>query len=263
MPIRNRTAFVVLILIAQISNGCASAPAPSNGGMQSAVPVWTIPANELSTRRLYRISYAGDQGQASLRVALFLVSTRDFSISASDTFGRSIWDLMISPKASLFVDHRNDQFCEIDETATLPGPALQTFPIQTLPLVLLGRLPLPPREDVVSRDGRIAFEDTTGRQWTATVVDGSIKSWTLWLEGEPSVWWSRSQAGGFFLSHRQGGQIRWKETVVEELDENFSVADPPSSYQRIDCTPAQLPELEEELTRQQGSDASKNRENPQ
>lgn len=254
VPIRFRAAFVILILITQLTNGCASAPVVSRGDELPAVAAWTIPPSEFSTRRLYRLSYAGEQGQANLRVALFLLSDRKFFVSASDAFGRSIWDLTISPEGSRFVDHRNDRFCDIDEMATLPGLALESFPIRSLPSVLLGRLPLPPKKEVVSRDGKVSFQDLAGRNWTARVVDGSVRNWTLWLDGEPSVWWSRRQSRGGVLSHRQGGQIRWKEVVAEKFDENFSIDDPPMSYQHVDCVPADLSVLEVEPTYTKDSD---------
>ena len=63
--------------------------------------------------------------------------------------------------------------------------------------------------------------------------DGAA-SWTLWADGRPLLWWGRQPAGGI-LSHREGAQFRWRETVAEPLSGDLRELTVPPDYRRGAC----------------------------
>ena len=165
-----------------------------------------------------------------------------YSLSVSDTFGRSMWDLRVDPGRSYLIDHRRDAFCEVDSIMPLPGNTLGLFPLEALPALLLGRLPVTPITQIEDDDGRIEFRDELGRRWTAEWKDSELNSWTLWLEEEPRVWWARQPKGGI-LSNRSGGQIRWRQTLEEILQDDYQDPKLPAEYEEIECNESDLPEF--------------------
>lgn len=226
-------------------SACASSSAPKRGDFGEATQPWMLSESDLSTRRLFRVSYSGHEGSGSLRVVMILASGPLFSLMASDPLGRSLWDLQIDRDQSFFVNHRESKICPIDSLMVLPGDTLEMFPLESLPLVLLGYLPATPQTGQISSDEELSFLDDQGRRWTAALKDRQVSSWTLWMGEEPLLWWTRQAKGGI-LSHRRGSQFRWKEVVVEALDGPYGGVEPQSSYQRVVCSESDLPELRED-----------------
>jgi len=202
---------------------------------------------DTSLRRLYRVAVSGPGGRGSLRVALVVLGPSAYSLSVSDTFGRSLWDLRVDPERSYLIDHRHDAYCEIDASMPLPGDTLGLFPLEILPALLLGRLPVTPSRKI-EYDGGVEFRDDSGRRWTAEWKDSMLNSWTLWQEEEPRVWWMRQPKGGI-LSSRLGSQIRWRQTLEERLQDDFQVPELPVDYEEGVCNESDLPELSEVPTR--------------
>ena len=207
-------------------------------------PALGLTSTELETRRLFRITLAGEAGQGTMRLALALSGPDSYSISASDALGRSIWDLVVGTQESYLIDHRRRRQCGLDRESGIPQESLQELSLRSLPAILLGYLPVLPHENLDATTGKVDFVDDAGRRWTARTESGRVDSWTLWKDGEPAVWWTRRQRGGL-LSHRRGSQLRWRETLVEALGEDYRPPTKPAGYAVVVCDEIDLPEWSE------------------
>ncbi len=208
----------------------------------SAAP---IPEEALGTQRLYRVRYEGDQGGGGLRLVLRLGAVDRFSLAASDSFGRAIWTLALAASETLVVDHRLAEYCATGADVRVPEAALAPLPVEMLPSVLLGRLPVSSAE--AQPDDQLDLTDRDGRRWTARREQGELASWTLWDDqGEPSLWWLAQGRGGGVLSHRGGSQFRWRETASEALSPGAELLEPPAGYSLVNCDAWSLPQLRED-----------------
>lgn len=216
----------------------ASAPTPAAG---TVAPGAGLAEGEANTQRLFRVRYQGPRGSGGLRLVLRLAASDRFSLAASDTLGRPVWSLGYAGGRTLVVDHRLQETCATGADVRVPEAALAPLPIEALPIVLLGRLPVAAAE----RDGPVDLVDGQERRWTAKLEDGRPLTWTLWSAGEPSLWWLAQPDGGV-LSHRGGSQFRWRQTVVEPLAEGLELLEPPDEYPRVDCDDWDLPELRQD-----------------
>jgi len=198
---------------------------------------WEIPAAALHTQRLYRVHYAGPEGEGSFKVTLRLASPERYQIQAVDPVGRSLWSLDVAHNRGLFLNHRNRSSCVFEGSFDLSGVALGPFPLLTLPSLLLGRVPSLPAEPPQPHEGQVSFHDGAGRVWTATVGSGGVvRSWTLAEGGAPSIWWVRSGDDWAILSDRERNvQMRWREVLQEHLDGDPAALESPSGYRTGPC----------------------------
>lgn len=195
-----------------------------------------MPAAELASQRLYRVRYQGPEGDGSLRLTLRLAAPDRFELSAADPLGRARWSLRLDGDRARVVDHERREYCRTGSSLRVPEVALAELPVESLPRVLLGRLPVPPPAARASA-AEIDFRDQRGRRWTARLDEGAPASWTLWEAGEPLLWWQPQPRGGV-LSHRRGAQFRWRETVAEPLAAGPSALGPgapPEGYREVEC----------------------------
>ncbi len=196
--------------------------------------VLLLPDSEVETQRLFRVHYAGPEGDGSLRMVLRLEAADRFQITAADTLGRTVWSLQADVDGLLSLDHRAQTFCRAPADLRLPETALAPLPVASLPSVLLGFLPMPPDTSASTLPDRLDYRDAGGRRWTAGSEDGNLAAWTLWQDGVPILWWSRQPRGGI-LSHRQGVQFRWREVVREPLVERVEGLLIPDDFQQESC----------------------------
>ncbi len=206
-----------------------------------AVPGVGLAEDEANTQRLFRVRYQGPEGAGGLRLVLRLAAADRFSLAASDTLGRPVWSLGFAEERTLVVDHRRREVCATGADVRVPEAALAPLPIDMLPIVLLGRLPVAAAET----DGAVDLLDRQERRWTARMAEGRPLSWTLWSAGEPSLWWLAQPDGGV-LSHRGGSQFRWRQSVVEPLGAGLETLEPPDGYPEVDCDDWNLPELRQD-----------------
>ena len=202
-------------------------------------------AQPVGQKVLLRLRYSGPDGSGSLRLVLHEGKDSAFDLRASDSFGRSLWRLTAVAGRVALVDHRRETRCVIDESFRLAEPALEPFPVGSIPSILLGRLPIQPGEVFRSTSSETDFRDTDGRRWTTRSENGTLQAWTLWSDQEvPTVWWRRQATGGI-LSHRGGGQFRWQVGVSERLTEEIVILEAPAGYRAVSCSEAQLPQFRE------------------
>ena len=235
--------------------GCASAPggAPSAGQPPRAADnaaLAPLPDEALGTQRLYRVRYQGAEGGGGLRLVLRLAAADRFSLAASDSFGRAVWTLALAASETTVVDHRLSEYCATGADVRVPEAALAPLPVSMLPSVLLGRLPV--SSGRAAAGDELDLVDSAGRRWTARNDEDGLASWTLWDEGEPSLWWLAQGRSGGVLSHRGGSQFRWREGAVEPLAEGAELLEPPAGYSRVDCDAWSLPQLREDQSASAG-----------
>jgi len=168
-----------------------------------------------------------------MRLALYRADRNRFQLRASDTFGRSLWDLSVADGNYRILDHRSSRYCESKDEVHVPAIALAPLPVDRLPDMLSGRLPVAPAAGERFETGE--FRDEKGRRWTVEFGSGMLESWTLWEANEPSLWWRRQERGGV-LSHRKGSQVRWRMNVLEPMTEPLADLESPPSFERVDCS---------------------------
>jgi hypothetical protein len=203
-------------------------------GAPGAEP-WLLPAGELGTQRLLRVGYDGPEGEGSFKLTLRLAADGRYQARAADPFGRALWSLDAAPDGGLWIDHRAEVACRLGGRFDLAAARLIPFPLAALPALLLGRLPEPPH-GVVERSGdRLEFDDAEGRRWTARVAGGAPVAWTLWLDGEPAVWWHGSDGEAHLSDRLRRTQLRWRQVVREELAGALEPVAVPAGYEEVAC----------------------------
>lgn len=188
------------------TSACAHAIAPPAEPESPAPP---------PSQSLLRVDYHGPDGQGRLRLVLRRWSSDRFRLDADDLLGRALWTLRVAGDGLTLIDHRARAYCRGTADVSIPERGLSHVPVRALAGVLLGELPVAPPPGAGGGD-RVDFVDARGRRWTATLDGGAPVSWAMWGDGEPLVWWQGDARGGI-LSHRAGGQFRWRVAVSEEL----------------------------------------------
>lgn len=199
---------------------CTTAPRLQGSGSDPHATLARLSLLELpDTQRLYRAQIEGESGEGGLRLTLRVVAGGDFQIEASDNFGRKLWSLRLESGVGLVVDHRRRVVCRRGSRVPVPEISLADLPLATIPRVLLGWVPVPPSRPVDwVRSGTAEYFDGDGGRWRLGLMDGSLTAWTYFGAGErPLLWWSRDGRGASVLSHRDGTQLRWSESVAEDL----------------------------------------------
>ena len=215
--------------------GCAGTVAPvPPGAVAAGAPdeVADLPADAYPAQRLYRVRYDGPRGDGRLRLVLRLAGSEHFQLSARDTLGRALWDLELEGERLVLLDHREKLVCSGHGEWRIPELALSELRPAAVPRLLMGLLPVPGPEP--AQDGSVEFTDRTGRHWTATLDAGAVRSWMMREEGTPVLWWKAEEAGGI-LSHREGVQFRWQQTVAEPVQEPFPALTAPDDYEDGGC----------------------------
>gem|GEM_PF-6898062 len=233
----------VTILVA----GCASIPSPDGPDaseqaaetrVESAVfEDWLASAGVglPNEQHLFRAQIEGEEGQASVRLTLRTVSDGMFEIDAHDTFGRAVWGLLFDGEAGVVTDHRRRIYCRYGAEVSLPDASLRELPLTSLPRVLLAYVPVPPVGEItmLSSD-RAEYRDEDGGRWRVRWSNSALAAWTYFGVGErPIVWWSRDDKGDAVLSHRDGTQLRWTETVSEVFVGEIELGSSPPGY--VEC----------------------------
>jgi len=224
--------------------GCSAHPQPTATIEREASDISTPTGSGAGPglQSLYRVRYSGPQGSGGLRLILRQESTDRFQLSAADPLGRALWALDFTSGEILWIDHRGKTFCE-GKGFALVEPALQSLPLPALPRVLRGLPPWELEVDIPVGES-VEFTDKQGRQWRFRRDEQGLAAWTLWIEGAPTLWWTREGTGGI-LSHRDGSQFRWRRIVEEAMEVPFEALQTPTDYQRIRCDAAAIPELRE------------------
>jgi hypothetical protein len=197
------------------------------------------------------MSFAGPQGEGSLRVTLRLETLTRYQLEAVDPVGRVVWTLGVDGERALVIDRRNRVVCAPGGQVEVPGLPLGAFSLGTLPLLLLNRLPaLPP---VVSRgaasESTFDVEDSLHRRWTGAQTGDRLNSWTLWNGTQPGAWWRLQGDGNAMLSvpgaakdQTRGVQLRWREVLAEPLRAPVTLPKPPADFRPLSsCEPLTPP----------------------
>ena len=171
-------------------------------------------------------------------MTLRLASPLRYQIEAGDPVGRSLWALDVTAEQGVWLDHRNKATCNFAGSFDVSGIALGPFPLLSLPSLLMGRLPAVPAEETEpERQGRsVEFRDDLGRRWAAEVgEDGQVLGWRLWDQEEPTVWYIRRDNQSYLSDRTKGVQVRWRETVREDLKQEPNPLKPPAGYRVASC----------------------------
>lgn len=231
---------------------CAGASRPRASGPQGpAVAPWELPPGAVSSQSLFRFQYDGPEGEGTLRLVLRLEDPERYRLTVADRLGRPAVTVDAGAGGGYLVDHRESLACRLDAEVRIEEIPLDPLPLGAVPMVLLGRLPAPPRQGAEVSPGarRLSYRDSSGRRWTAELTGGSGAedapptphgepvSWTLWRGDEPALWWRRTD-GEMLLSNRDRGvQMRWREVGREALTGPLPPPEIPPGYAPGTCTP--------------------------
>ena len=218
-------------------SGCLLHRAPTPLPAGAAEP-WQIPEAAYGSQRLYRVSYAGPEGEGSFKLTLRLASPSRYQVTTADPVGRALWSLDVAEDSGLWLDHRNRTFCKFEGRFDISGVPLAPFPLLSLPSLLLGRLPaepVPPIPAPQQKGKDINFKDGMDRRWTATLSSGQVASWTLWDGEKPAVLWVQRDDWAILSDRVQGVQMRWKEVVREALASPPQPLKAPAGFAEQDC----------------------------
>ncbi len=233
---------VALLALTLGGLGCAQRLATPPRATASAVE-WTLPGRLVGAQHLFRLAAAGAGEAGHGRLALILPASDRYQLRASDALGRAVWSLEVGAQRLLLLDARGRRYCRQEGSLAVPSLDLGVLPLESLPAVLLGYLPVPPPSGETEAKA-LDWRDAGGRRWTAQGGDGAPASWTLWRHDRPLAWWTR-QADGGILSHRNGTQMRWRKVLSEPLAGPPATLTPPAAYRETSCAELHLPELRE------------------
>lgn len=218
--------------------GCAGARhapgAAAADGVPAALP-WELPTGAHPSQRLFRLHYDGPQGEGSLRLVLRLAGPDRYRLTVADRLGRPLYTVDSAGAAGFLLDHREHLACPLAPGLRLDGLPLEPWSLESLPALLLGRLPAVPARRPDPGGEELAYRDAEGRRWTARLAGGELTTWTLWLEGEPAVWWRRSGGESLLSDRRRGLQMSWRETGAEPLAEELAEPGLPEGYPVTEC----------------------------
>ena len=233
-------------IVAALTLAAALAPAPGCGPAGPPPPVslpspaaepWQVPVEALGTQRLFRAHYDGPDGGGGFRLTLRLVRPDRWQ-AQGNALGRKLWSLEANGEEGLWIDHRKDVFCHLENRLELAGSLLAPMPFRAFPALLLGRLPEPPAAGSQVRrraGGDLVFGGADGRHWRARVEAGSVRGWSLSQDGQTVAWW-RIRGDEAILSDRRNGiQLRWRPVVQEPLARPLEPLVPPAGYRAVVC----------------------------
>lgn len=138
------------------------------------------------------------------------------------------------------LDHRENEFCRFGEDLDLSSLYLGSFPVRSLPALLLGRLPAAPtgaaRWSPAEGGGRrLDLKDGAGRRWRA-VLNPTLQRWSVRDPGGKLLaeqWW---EDGWWILEdRRQGLELRWREVASEPLAGPVEAPVVPQRYREGSC----------------------------
>lgn len=205
--------WLVLTLCSPVA---ASSPETAPRAPESTA-LWEIPASELNQQRLFRLRYGGPEGEGSFRLTLRLAAPDRYRATTVDAVGRAVWSLAVDGEEGLWLDHRQKRFCRFRGAVGLAAVPLQPFALPALPAILLGRLPVPPKEAPNEDGAYLEFSDVSGRRWTAYRDGDKLQKWTFWENGEPAIWWGRQGEESVLSERAQGIQLRWRQVLAEPI----------------------------------------------
>ncbi len=235
--VAGRTFALAVLVAGALALGCSGVRPPVAVPAGGVAP-WLVPPAAYGTQRLFRLHYQGPEGEGTLRLILRLASPERYRLVIADRLGRSLFTLDAAPTGGLLLDHREGLACPLEAGVEIEGLPVHPLPFEALPAVLLGRLPAAPARGrpEPAAGGGLEFRDATGRRWTAEVGErGEVRSWTLWQQGEPSLWW-RSDGGQAVLSERErGAQASWRELGSEPLARPLPSPEMPAGFEPGVC----------------------------
>jgi hypothetical protein len=227
---------------------CAGGPTPRPlpGAAAATLAPWQIPQGAYGSQRLYRVSYSGPEGEGSFRVTLRLVSAPRYQLQAVDPVGRSLWSLDVADEAGLWLNHRSRTYCRFEGDLDVSGVPLGPFPLLSLPSLLLGRVPAEPAASsptATPRGRTFDFRDATNRHWYGSLGEGGlVVSWTLAEGSSPKVWWLRRDDWEILSDRDRGVQVRWREVLREDLNQEPPRLEPPAGYRQTNCGEQEVPD---------------------
>ena len=219
----------IALAAAAVAVGCASSTGTPSPRAPSATP-WVVPRQEHDSQRLLRARLESEEGRGRFRLLLRLHDPSRYQIRATHPlFNRRLFSLDVDGDEAVLVDHQQHTVCRYRDEAEIGAIPLGPFPFRSLPALLLGYLPLEP-DGAPQRpvSGVLSYRDALGREWTATLDGGAVRRWEL--RGEETVTWEKQDDWYILQAKDEGLDLRWKETLREDLSEPLRAIEVPADY---------------------------------
>jgi hypothetical protein len=251
MPIRSNASWpschpvsrALAAIFIPLLYACASAPAAPQPTVEADGLPWEVPASAIGTQQLFRMSYSGPRGEGSFRLALKLESAARYQASAVDPLGRALWSLDVTAERGLFLDHRARAACTVEGALSLVGAPLDRIELSDLPKLLLGRVPVHPRETAIAETAEeIDLAGAAGEVWKVKLTHGRPVRWILLRAGERAASWTLEKSEAI-LADRTGGKLRWRSSVAEPLRAPLAPLKAPADYASGGCAALALGEV--------------------
>lgn len=230
---RRAHRLAIALALAAVAAGCASSGGTPRRAA-SATP-WVVPASERDSQRLLRARLESEEGRGRFRLLLRMRDPARYQIRATHPlFNRRLWSLDVEGESAVLVDYQQHTVCRYQGEAEIGALPLGPFPFASLPALLLGYLPLPPAsEPEHTVGGVLSFRDALGRRWRATLGDGVVLRWELM--GDRKVTWEKRDDWYVLEAVEEGLDLRWSETLREDLVEPLRAIEAPVDYADGPC----------------------------
>jgi hypothetical protein len=199
------------------------------------------------------VRFESPDASGRFRLTLKLESEERFQLTATDPLGRSLWALDLEDDSALLIEHRFRRFCRFGQDFEISSLFLGSFPVASLPALLLGRVPVAPegapvwspvwssapQDSTGPRDGKktrqLHFLDSQGRRWSAHLAQG-MEDWEMRSPaGELQARMGRDEEGWWLRDEALQLELSWREVVGEALKGDLSPLSVPRGYREGGC----------------------------
>jgi hypothetical protein len=240
---------------------CASSSVSGPRQRAAVGAPWEVPGSERDSQRLLRVRLDSEEGRGRFRLLLRLHGPERYQIRATHPlFNRRLWSLDVDGDQAVLIDYQQRVVCRYRGEAEIGAIPLGPFPFESLPSLLLGYLPLPPAgAPELPFVGTLSFSDALGRRWTATLDGGAVRRWQV--AGEETVTWEKRDDWYVLEAQAEALDLRWKETLREDLTEPMRAIEIPADYADGPCDLGWLHGVED-APWEEGDDAERDHPQP-
>ena len=214
-------SLALLAPLAPLVGACASGGSrgPAIAPADPETPWWTVPAASVSRQYLLRLDAQGPDGRADAKLTVRLESSERFRIAAADSLGRRLWSLDVEGPSGVWTREGPVGACRLPGNGVLRMPELRLdLPVAGLPALLLGRLPVAPRDPAIDLRSGERWTGADGREWSATLAGHALVRWTVWKDGSsPLAWWRAAGNGGELSLREPAMRLRWRIVAAAPL----------------------------------------------
>lgn len=224
----------LVLPVVALSLACAGRQVEVTAGRDPTVRPVAGAWQDFPTQRIFRVRYQDDADVVSFRLVGWLTSPEIYRLKAMDPVGRMLWTIDLDAPKARILDFRSKRSCSTEDPVSVPAVGIGSLSLPDFALVLVGLPPTPFEQRHAGSGDRTAGSEDG---WSLTVERSGegVDAWTLWTGPEPVLWFRRGSQSSI-LSHRNGVQLRWKETHREALTRRPAALEVPDGFVTVECS---------------------------